>query len=274
MSGALELLKRSHTGLLVMDFQEKWASEIDNYQMAVANALRLILGFQMLDMPILVTELQAQESGNTAELVRKQFKLLEIIERSEFSCCRVPEFRMKRRALELNTLLICGFETHISVCQSVIELLQDGCSVYIVADAVSSRKIFDHEIALKRLVQAGAVLTTTEMSLFELIERTGTESYKHVMRMVRSKWNPRCQDEHGEYRAEISAGYNHELQTDQDEGKSRDHENAAEEFRGPEVVSDDTAAADSAQVTEIQEEGESLSRDDLESLLMNDTKNL
>jgi hypothetical protein len=86
--------------------------------------------------------------------------------------------------------VVCGIETHVCVNQTVLSLIERGMQVHVIADAVNSRHAFDHTIGLRKMELAGAHITTTEMCLFELVEKAGTESFKNIQRMVRGKFVP------------------------------------------------------------------------------------
>jgi nicotinamidase-related amidase len=101
------------------------------------------------------------------------------------SCTANETFCRRVRQLALQTLVVCGIESHVCVNQTVLGLVQQGKSVHVVADAVSSRKQSDTAIALQKMTQAGAIPTTVEMALFELAQRAGTEEFKTVQRLVR-----------------------------------------------------------------------------------------
>jgi nicotinamidase-related amidase len=182
-------LSRTKTGLLIIDVQEKFGPAIPDFQTLVMNATKLVLTFQMFKMPILVTEQYPKGLGRTVEKVRRQFPLLEVIEKVEFSCTQVPQFWDTLHPLNLEALVVCGVETHVCINQTTLGLLQRGYRVHVVADAVGSRTRFDHDIALRKMEKAGAILSTTEICLFELAEKAGTESFKNIQRMVKAAAN-------------------------------------------------------------------------------------
>ena len=89
------------------------------------------------------------------------------------------------QALSRATWLLCGIEAHVCVSQTALDLLKHGYEVQVVADAVGSRVQANWEAGLARAREAGAVITTTEMALFELLERAGTEQFRAVHRLIR-----------------------------------------------------------------------------------------
>lgn len=178
-------LTRTDTALLIIDVQEKFQPAIPGFTEIVENIVRLTLTFQMFKMPILVTEQYPRGLGNTVSVLKNQFNLLETVEKIEFSCVQNKSFADKLRASGLKTFVVCGVESHVCVNQTVLDLAQMGHSVHVVADAIGSRHELDHNMALKKMFGAGAVPASTEMVLFELAERAGTQSFKNIQRMVR-----------------------------------------------------------------------------------------
>lgn len=178
---------RTKTGLIVVDLQEKFRPAIGGFEGIVENAVRLILTFQMFKMPILVTEQYPRGLGSTVGKVRSQFSLLEVIEKMELACGENAEFRARMGALALETVVVCGIETHVCINQTVLGLVQAGMNVHVVSDAVGSRKTGDHECALEKMRQAGAIVDTTEIVLFELAEKAGTQSFKNIQTMVKGR---------------------------------------------------------------------------------------
>jgi|GEM_PF-31609 Amidases related to nicotinamidase len=184
------LLSQSNTALLIIDMQEKFREAVPSFNELVDNIARCVLTFQMFDMPILVTEQYPAGLGSTVDPIRKLFTFLEVIEKLELSVTENPHFWAQVNPLDIKTFVVCGIETHVCVNQTVLSLIERGMQVHVIADAVHSRHAFDHNIALRKMELAGAHITTTEMCLFELVEKAGTESFKNIQRMVRGKFVP------------------------------------------------------------------------------------
>jgi hypothetical protein len=153
----------------------------------VDNNTRLVLTFQMFRMPVVVTEQYPKGLGPTVERLRKLFTFLEVVEKTELSATDNPRFWSHVNPLKATTFVVCGVETHICVCQTVIKLIEKGLRVHIVADATGSRHPLDQNVALRKMELAGAHITTTEMCMFELAEKAGTETFKNIQRMVTGK---------------------------------------------------------------------------------------
>jgi nicotinamidase-related amidase len=179
------ILSRKGAGLVIVDMQEKLAPVIPGFDGLVTTTTKLILTFQMFDMPIIVTEQYPQGLGGTVEKLRKQFAFLEIIEKIEFSALDNEQWDKQVNPLNLDTFVVCGVETHVCVNQTVHALLARGATVHVVADAVGSRHPRDNNISLRKMELSGAIITTAETCMFELAERAGTDSFKNIQLMVK-----------------------------------------------------------------------------------------
>lgn len=180
-----ELMSRAQSRLLIVDMQEKLVPIIDGHKQLVANCQKLIKAAEILEVPVTATEQYPRGLGPTVPELAEL--LPECPEKIEFSCLNCldwnsigsdPEGRFQ--------VIVAGIEAHVCVLQTVLDLLSQGFRVFVVADAVSSRKPFDREVALQRMLSSGAVVVTTESVLFEWCERAGTPEFKEISRLVRS----------------------------------------------------------------------------------------
>src|SRR5262249_50070194 len=150
---------------LVVDVQEKLVRLIEGHSRIVWNIARLIDGAKLLGLPVLATEQYPQGLGpTTAELAAK---LDTTCEKTAFSCGGFAALCEQLSATGRRKWLICGIETHVCIQQTVLDLLGEGFSIYIAADATGSRHPIDREIALRRMESSGAILTTVEAAVFE-----------------------------------------------------------------------------------------------------------
>lgn len=175
----MALLHRDRAALLVVDVQEgfrPYASFAD----VAESCRRLLAGARILQMPALVSEQYPKGLGPTApELGIEEGEDL-MIEKTVFSAARADGFDLKGRP----QAIVCGIETHVCVSQTVHDLLDRGIEVHVPADAVGSRHSLDYERGLERLQRAGAVVSTVESALFELLERAGTPEFKEVQKLI------------------------------------------------------------------------------------------
>jgi len=176
----MPLLDRSRSLLLVIDFQERLMPVIDEGQAAVSNAARLIKGARLLDVPILRTEQNPRGLGPTLpELAGNE----PVIEKMSFDACPAPGFEEALSGRE--QIVLSGCEAHICVAQTALGLRARGREVYVVRDAVGSRRPESKETALNRLAANGIEIVTTEMVLFEWMGTSADPQFKPVSALIK-----------------------------------------------------------------------------------------
>ena len=176
------------TALLVVDVQEKLVPAMNQglYRCLLQNVPLLIEGCKSLGVPIITTEQYPKGLGHTiAELEGAAQE--QCIEKLTFSCCGDEGFVAALQKTGANQVIVVGMETHVCVLQTVIDLLDQGYGVHLVRDAVSSRFVSDYASALDLAAAAGAVITTTETALFQLVKVAGTDEFKGISRLVRQR---------------------------------------------------------------------------------------
>jgi nicotinamidase-related amidase len=173
----MSLLERDRAALVVVDVQEGFRPYSSFEPVASASA-KLLAGARILDVPRIVSEQYPKGLGHTAPEVGLQDE--QPIEKTVFSAVRADGFDLQGR----EQVVVCGIETHVCVSQTVHDLLDRGLEVHVPADAVGSRHTVDYERGLERMERAGAVVTTVEGVLFELLERAGTPEFKAVQKLI------------------------------------------------------------------------------------------
>jgi nicotinamidase-related amidase len=179
---------RAQTALVIIDVQEKLMPVIDGADAVIRNLERLVRGCHILGVPVIVTEQYVKGLGPTVEPLRRALEETSgyaPIEKSCFSAAGCEVFSTRLAELGRTQLLVAGVETHVCVYQTVEDLLARDLSVSVVADAVSSRTAQNREIALRRVAADGALLTSTEMALFELTVAAGTDEFRAISRLVK-----------------------------------------------------------------------------------------
>ncbi len=173
----MSLLERDRTALVVVDVQEGFRPY--SSFAGVADACnKLVQATRILAVPRIVSEQYPKGLGHTApEVGLAQERPLE---KTVFSAARADGFTLAGRS----QAIVCGIETHVCVSQTVHDLLDRGVEVHVPADAVGSRHEIDYERGLERLERAGAVVTTVEAALFELLRRAGTPDFKAVQKLI------------------------------------------------------------------------------------------
>lgn len=181
-------LHREATVLVVIDVQERLMPVIDRHEEVEKNLERLIRGCHTLGIPTLITEQYTKGLGISVEPIRRALEECggyKPIEKSCFSAHGCAAFEDELKRLEKTQILIAGVETHVCVYQTTIDLLREEYDVTIVADAVSSRTPQNRAIALERLAGEGVKVSSTEMALFELLVRAGTDEFRAISRLVK-----------------------------------------------------------------------------------------
>ena len=107
------------------------------------------------------------------------------LEKLAFSACGAAGFVAALKKKKVSEAILCGIEAHVCVSQTCLDLLEQGLRVFVVADAVSSRTPENYRFGLDRMRAAGAVVVSTEMVLFELLERAGTDEFKQILNLVK-----------------------------------------------------------------------------------------
>jgi nicotinamidase-related amidase len=173
------------TGLLVIDVQEKLVPMILDAPAVVRNIAFLVDGARLLDVPVQCTEQYPRGLGPTvAELAQR---LPERPDKVAFSSCAVPAVVEYFRRAARPKVVLAGIETHVCVLHTALDLLALDFRVYVAADAVGSRYRIDHDTALRRLEQAGAVLTTSEGCVFEWLAGANHPRFKAVSQLVQQR---------------------------------------------------------------------------------------
>jgi hypothetical protein len=176
---------KDRTIALIIDFQEKIFPVIHDKDILLKNVPILIEGLKIMEIPIFITEQYVKGLGPTIPEIAKTIEGFERIEKSSFSCCDEPKLMLQLAALGKENVIIAGIESHVCVLQTVTDLIRNGFHPVVVEDCVSSRKESDKRAALNRMQREGAIVTTFESILFELLRYSGTEQFKAISRLVK-----------------------------------------------------------------------------------------
>ena len=185
MSGG-GLISKEETALIIIDVQEKLFPLISDKEKTLKNIQKLIQFAKIINMPIILTEQYPKGLGPTIPEIKELVPNIQPIKKLEFSCFGSEKFRLILRELNVKTLIVAGIETHICVIQTSIEGIENGYRVCVVADATSSRKMEDKNIAIKRMMQNNVVVVSTEMLIYELLKKAGTQEFKEALKLIKS----------------------------------------------------------------------------------------
>jgi nicotinamidase-related amidase len=180
---ARQPLEADLCALIVVDIQEKLLPPIFQKEQLIKNSQLLIRLAGILKLPALMTTQYAKGLGNTVPEIASLLPETQAIDKEMFSCFGSDVFcsLLKRLPGNRNTVLLCGMESHICVTQTALGALREGYIVHIASDAVSSRTEWNWKIGLERMRAAGAVISSTEMIIYELLRSSGAPAFPELL---------------------------------------------------------------------------------------------
>jgi nicotinamidase-related amidase len=179
------LIDRNHSYLLVVDVQERLLPAMADPDSVQANGAILLKAAARLGVPMLGSEQYPKGLGPTVSALRALMPEGAILAKAAFSCAGDPALRARIAGLERLQAVICGIETHVCVLQTALDLTAAGYRCFVVRDACSSRRQASIDAAVARLQQAGVVLVTTEMVLFEWLHDAAAPEFRDVSALIR-----------------------------------------------------------------------------------------
>ena len=176
-------LDADRCALLVIDIQEKLLPPIFQKERLVRSSQLLIRAASILKIPTLFSTQYAKGLGGTVPEIASLLPGSEAVDKTFFSCFASDAFCsvIKRLPTQRNTLLLCGMESHICVAQTALAGLRDGYVVHVASDAVSSRTEWNWKIGLDRMRAAGAIISSTEMMIYELMRSSSSAAFKELL---------------------------------------------------------------------------------------------
>ena len=184
---ARRTLDPTQCALLVIDIQEKLIPAIAKRDEVVRNCQILIRMAGILQIPVLLSTQYVRGLGATVPEIAGLLESVPPIDKMSFGCFGSDEFCSALRKLpgHRTTALLCGIEAHICVTQTALGALQNGYMVHVAADAVGSRTEQNYQLGLRRMEAAGAVISSTEMMMYELLRRSGTAQFKEMLSYIK-----------------------------------------------------------------------------------------
>lgn len=178
------LLSRENSVLVVIDMQEKLLKHVGAHETLLGRVRLLVSSALRIGIPLVVTEQYPKGLGATVAGVADVAGELSPVVKMDFSCAAVPEF-MSRLGAPGRQVVICGIEAHVCVSQTAVDLASAGWKVFVVLDAIGSRRECDRDAAVQRMLGEGVVPTTAEAVVFEWLRKAGGEEWKAVQQMVK-----------------------------------------------------------------------------------------
>jgi isochorismate hydrolase len=176
------LIKRDETVLIIIDMQERLFPVMTEKERLLENVMRLARFSQVVGLPVLLTE--QEKLGSTLQGIREALGEVHPIGKVEFNCFGCGAFSQTLAALQKKTLVLAGIEAHICVAQTALHAVSTY-RVHAVSDAMASRSPHNHRIAEQRMAQRGVTITSTEMVIYEILQKAGTENFREVLRLVK-----------------------------------------------------------------------------------------
>ena len=175
----------AETMALVIDYQERLMPVIADGDAVLERAEILLAGLRLLNIPLLLTRQYPKGLGDTVPGIKNVAAGAPVLDKLSFSAFRDPDILDAARDMGRREVIICGVETHICVLQTIIDLQAAGFQTALVEDCTGSRRKSDKETGLKRAVQEGALITSCETALFELLGAAGSDLFKHISHLVK-----------------------------------------------------------------------------------------
>ncbi len=176
------LMRESDSLLVIIDMQERLFSAMAEKELLADNVLKLSRFARIIGLPVLMTE--QEKLGGTLPQIREELRSVEPVSKVDFDCFGSETFVEKVKGMNRKSLILAGIEAHICVAQTAISALPEY-TVHVVADAISSRSARNREVALERMMQAGVTVTSTEMVIYEILQRAGTDIFREVLKLVK-----------------------------------------------------------------------------------------
>jgi len=178
-------LEKEKTGLLIIDVQEKLMQVMGQRQRVADNIKKLVLLSKLFDFPVILTEQYPKWLGPTLPEVEESLPAYEPISKLHFNCCDVDAFNHRLDSEDLRNVIVTGVESHICVFQTCVSILERGYRVHVPQDAVNSRTDENWRVGLDLMKQAGAVITSTETVIYQILKKAGTKEFKQMLKVIK-----------------------------------------------------------------------------------------
>jgi nicotinamidase-related amidase len=176
------LINKEDTILVIIDMQERLFPAMADKEKLLENVTRLVRFSKIVRLPAILTE--QEKLGSILPEIKEELEEVQPVSKVEFDCFGCDAFIERASRFHRKTLILAGIEAHICVAQTAIHAVS-GYTVHVVSDAVASRSTHNRGIALDRMVQAGVIVTSTEMAIYELLRRAGTDTFREALKLVK-----------------------------------------------------------------------------------------
>jgi isochorismate hydrolase len=179
-------LRRQTSLLLIVDIQLRLAPAVSGQERVIARSRALLDAAKLLGVPAYASEHVPEAIGPLVESLRTQLPEAHVLRKTHFSCADESTLLTGLRAARRPQVLVTGMEAHVCVMQSALGLATRGFEVFVARDAVGSRREEDRETALARMANDGVRVVTSEMAMFEWMERADAPEFRELLRLVKA----------------------------------------------------------------------------------------
>lgn len=181
----MSMIRRDDAVFVAVDFQTKLMPAMEDADTLEKTVLKLAQGIRVLGIPVLVTQQYTKGLGPTIDSLTQVLGDFEPVEKITFSAMAEERFVQALEQTQKKSVILAGIEAHICVEQTALELIEEGYSVYVIQDCIASRKESDNLCSQQRMAAAGAVITTYEAILYELLRGAKADGFKAVSAIVK-----------------------------------------------------------------------------------------
>lgn len=179
------LFTRDNSVVILVDYQEKFEPVLHDNEKTVRNIKMLLSGANIYKVPIVVSEQVPQKLGPTIKDFSEQLKAAKFFTKKSMSCCGEPIFLDELKNRKVKQVAVCGIEAHVCVLQTSLDLLHNGYQVHLVTDAITTRVPHNKQIAIEKIREAGAIISSVETILFEIAYEAGNEEFRQLQQLFK-----------------------------------------------------------------------------------------
>ncbi len=149
------------------------------------NILRLLHLSKLYNLPVVLTEQYPKWLGSTLSEIKEALPSYDPIKKLHFNCCDVDTFNTRLESEDLTNIILMGVETHICIFMTCISLLEKGYKIHVPQDAVDSRTDENWRVGLELMREAGALITSTETIIYQILNKAGTKEFKEMLKRIK-----------------------------------------------------------------------------------------
>jgi len=176
------LIQRDDAVIIIIDMQERLFPAVADKNKLLENMMRLVRFSNVLELPVMITE--QEKLGSTLREIKEELRDAHPISKVDFNCFGSEFFTKRLESLRRKTLILAGIEAHICVAQTALHAVSEH-TVHVLSDATAARSPHNHRVALDRMMQGGVIVSSTEMFIYEILGRAGTDLFREVLKLVK-----------------------------------------------------------------------------------------